>query len=232
MKSGARTPPVRRRPRTPLTRERIVAAALKLVAKEGLSRLSARHLGEALGCEAMSIYHHLPSRQHLLDAMVERVLATFEMPPPGRDPVQRLRTICHAYRKLARDHPRFFPYLAVYRLNTPTGVRFIENVLAAVEAVVPDRERAARYFRVVGYYLVGGALDETSGYAAGPSAAEPVSDAYVAEHCPRLAAAAPYFQRAQWDATFALGLEALLADMSAAARPRVPASRRALKASG
>jgi len=199
--------------RPPLTRDRIVDAALALVGKDGLAALTTRRLGEVLGCQAMSIYHHFPSKQHLLDALVDRVVEGFGMPPPGPDPLERVRRLCYAYRDLAWKHPRFFPYVAVHRLNTPAGVRFIEGVLGVVEAVVPDRERAARFFRVLGYYLVGAALDETVGYAAGPSAAEPVSDAYVAEHCPRLAAAAPYFKRAHWDATFDLGLRALLAAM-------------------
>jgi hypothetical protein len=61
---------------------------------------------------------------------------------------------------------------------------------------------------------MGAGLDETAGYAKGPSAAEPVSDDYIAEHCPRLAAAAPYFRRAEWDRTFELGVEALLAGVA------------------
>jgi AcrR family transcriptional regulator len=206
-------PGARRTARVALSRERIVDAALALVEGQGFAALSTRRLGESLGCEAMSIYHHFPSKQHLLDGMVDRVVEGFALPPPGPSPVERLRRTCLAYRDLAHRHPRFFPYVAVHRLNTPSGVRFVDGVLGVVQALVPDRELAARYFRVLGYYLVGGALDETSGYAAGPSAAEPVSDAYVAAHCPHLAAAAPWFRAAQWDATFALGLDALLAQM-------------------
>jgi len=222
-RSGARGKGVAKQ-RTALTRERIATAALEIIEGEGLAALSTRRLGDALGCEAMSIYHYFPSKQHIVDACVDHVVGTFELPPAGTDPLDRLRRTCAAYRALARKHPRFFPYIAVYRHNTPTGVRFIEGILGAVEAVVRDRERAARYFRVLGYYLVGAALDETSGYAAGPSAAEPVTDAYVAEHCPRLATAAPYFKQAHWNATFDLGLDALLARM--ANEPRLLRHRR------
>jgi hypothetical protein len=111
---------------------------------------------------------------------------------------------------MAHRFPALYPLVAVHRLNTPTGVRYIDSVLAAIRAVEPDPERAARQFRAVGSYLTGASLDETSGYAKGPSAAEPVSDAYIAEHCPSLVAAAPYFQRAHWDATFDLGLQAMM----------------------
>ena len=88
-----------------------------------------------------------------------------------------------------------------------------------MQAVVPDEEKAARHFRTLGYYLAGAAIDETSGYAKGPSAAEPVDDAYIAEHCPRLKASARYFQRAEWDRTFSVGVEAMLKGVARDASP-------------
>jgi AcrR family transcriptional regulator len=188
-----------------------VAAALALVAEAGVAGLSTRRLGERLRCEAMSIYHHFPSKQHLLDALVDEVLAGIEWPPAELPPLDRLRQAMFAYRAMAHRHAAFFPYVAVHRLNTPSGVRFIEGILALVQAVVPDAEKAARHFRVLGYYLMGAALDETAGYAQGPSAAEPVDGATVARDCPRLAASAACFQREHWERTFALGVEALLA---------------------
>lgn len=127
---------------------------------------------------------------------------------------------------MAHRHPALFPYVAVHRLNTATGVRFIEGILALVQAVVPDVDKAARHFRVLGYYLVGAALDETSGYAKGPSAAEPVDGAYIAANCPRLTASARCFQRKEWDATFALGVDAMLTAVARdAGRARRPAMR-------
>jgi AcrR family transcriptional regulator len=199
--------------RAPLTRQRIVQAALDQTAQDGLAALSTRRLGQRLGCEAMSIYHHFPSKAHLLDAMVDHALQSIEPPPADLAPVQRLRRSAYAYRAMAHRFAALFALVAVHRLNTPTGVRFIEAMLALVHAVVPDTELAARHFRTLGYYLAGAALDESSGYAKGPSAAEPVGDNYLREHCPMLVGAAPYFRRGHWDATFELGLEAMLAAM-------------------
>ena len=90
-------------------------------------------------------------------------------------------------------------------------MRVVARGLRQVQPVFGDPEKAARHFRTVGYYLTGAALDETAGYAKGPSAAEPVGNAYIARECPTLAAAARYFQRSEWDATFALGVDAMLA---------------------
>ena len=208
--------PHRRRARRvlPLPPARLVAAALALAAREGLPGLTARKLGKTLGVEAMSIYHHFPSKRHLQDALVDHAIGTIVFPPPG-PPLARLRALCVAYRAMAHRYAALYPLIGLHRLNTPAGVRFLERVLAIVHDVVPDAEQAARRFRAIGYYLMGAAFDETAGYARGPSAALPVDDAFVALHCPRLAAAAPYFTREEWDATFDAGLEAMLAGLAA-----------------
>ena len=206
----------RKKRREPLTHERIVLAALALIEERGMAGFSIRELGARLGVEPMSVYHHFPSKRHLLDALVDHAMASIEMPAPGPPPVERLRRLCYAYRAMAHRFPGLYPLLALHRLNTPVGVATIERVLELIHAIEPDPQRAARQFRAVGYFLTGAALDETAGYARGPSAADPVDDRYIGEHCPRLAAAGGYFKSSEWDATFALGLEALLAGFAAA----------------
>src|SRR5678816_3440378 len=131
---------VSRRPRhrAPLSPERIVAAALALVEADGLVAFSTRKLGECLGCEAMSIYHHFPSKQHLLDALVEHAIRSVEVPEPGPDLEARTRAALESYRAMARRWPALFPLVAVHRLNFPAGVRFIESVLRLIHAQMGD----------------------------------------------------------------------------------------------
>ncbi len=184
---------------------------MALVDREGLGGLSTRRLGDELGCEAMSIYHHFPSKAHLMDALVDLMLAEARVPLSNEAGwLERLRQAAHGFRAMALQHPKFFPFFAVHRLNTPSGVAFIDGVIGILrEAGFSDRD-AARYFREIGYYLTGAALDETAGYAKGPSAAEPVSNETIAQNFRHLAAAAPYFQPAHFQATFETGLEMLL----------------------
>jgi AcrR family transcriptional regulator len=194
-----------------LTRELIVQAALELVEDESLRGFSTRKLGERLGCEAMSIYHHFPSKQHLLDALVEHALSTVEVPEPGPDIEARMHRMVYSYRAMARRWPALYQLIALHRLNMPAGVRFIESVLRLISEVSGgDAQLLALQFRAVGYYLTGAALEETAGYARGPSAAEPVEDAFIARECPLLMSVAPYFQQQHWDATFEYGLEAMV----------------------
>lgn len=193
-----------------LSRDGIAAAALGLVDRDGLDALSYRRLAEALGCEAMSLYHYFPSKAHLIDAVVDRVFGALEIPPPGSDWMERVRRAAWNYRAMALGHPKLYPLLAVHRLNTAAGVRKLDAIAGLFREGGLDDATAARLFRAVGYYLTGAALDETAGYAKGPSAAEPVSDAEVARDCPNLAAVGPYFKPQHFEQTFAAGLELLL----------------------
>ncbi len=61
--------------REPLTREKIVEKAVEILDAEGIEGLSMRRLGEALGVEAMALYHHFPNKDAILDAVVALIIA-------------------------------------------------------------------------------------------------------------------------------------------------------------
>lgn len=203
----------------PLSRERIAAKAMALVDRDGLEGLSTRRLGEELGCEAMSIYHHFPGKAHLMDALVDLMLADGRVDLlPEWGWLERLRRSAHGFRDMALKHPKFFPYFAVHRLNTLSGVAYLDRIIGILrQAGFSDRD-AATHFRTLGYYLTGAALDEVAGYAKGPSAAEPVPNETVAANFKDLAAAAPFFQPASFRSTFETGLEMLLSEIERAHR--------------
>ena len=60
--------------RAPVTRERILRAALDIVDREGLSAITMQRVGEEVGVEAMSLYNHVPSKAAILDGLFEVVL--------------------------------------------------------------------------------------------------------------------------------------------------------------
>jgi len=57
-----------------LDRRRVLGAALELIEEEGLRALTMRRLGARLGVEGMTVYHYVPSREALLDGIVEMVI--------------------------------------------------------------------------------------------------------------------------------------------------------------
>ncbi len=72
-------------PRTRLSRERVLRAAVAFADENGIGSLSMRKLGEALGVEAMSLYNHVASKDELLDGMVDLVFSEIGLAPAGAD---------------------------------------------------------------------------------------------------------------------------------------------------
>lgn len=60
--------------REPLTREKIVETALEILDADGVEGLSMRRLGDALGVEAMALYHHFPNKDAILDGVLARIM--------------------------------------------------------------------------------------------------------------------------------------------------------------
>ncbi|MER9541752.1 TetR/AcrR family transcriptional regulator [Mesorhizobium sp. M0437] len=206
----------KKRPRGRLSREMIEDAALKVIESEGLAGFSMRKLAAELGCEAMSIYHHFPSVAHLFEALVDRLIGSLEMPDADLPWRQRLRIAVQDFRRVAREHPAFATFLVTYRMNSPTCLTWLNGILGLFEAGGFGPQLGARLFRTTGYYLMGAILDETAGYAKGPSAVTIVSDEQLAQDFPKVAAAGRYFGTAEFDRTFDLGLDMLLDEMERA----------------
>jgi AcrR family transcriptional regulator len=196
--------------RRPLTRERIEIAALELIESGGLQSFSTRKLAEALGCEAMSIYHHFPSKAHLMDAVLDRALLEVEIPPHDLPPIERIRRMAWGIRSLALARPEFFQFMALHRMNTPGGLASLEAIIGAFRDAGFNAEQTARLFRAYSYYVIGAGLDEAAGYSKGPSAAVPVPDNDFKRDFPTVAAAGPFFRPEERAKTFEVGLEMML----------------------
>lgn len=68
------TPHPSREGREPLTREKIVGKAIEILDADGVEGISMRRLGDALGVEAMALYHHFPNKDSILDGVVARIV--------------------------------------------------------------------------------------------------------------------------------------------------------------
>lgn len=196
--------------RTALTRERIEIEALALIDAQGIEAFSTRKLGERLGCEAMSIYHHFSSKAHILDALVDRVLGGMPIPDKTQRPAARLRQFADGWRRISLQHPRFYLWLSLHQWNSATGVRFMNEMLACFTDAGLSAEMSVRGFRMLGYYVQGATLDESSGYAQGHSSLSPMPQETLERDYPQVANARRYSAPEHFDRTFDLGWNALV----------------------
>jgi AcrR family transcriptional regulator len=79
--------------RTPLSRERVLRAAIELADANGIKSLTMRRLARELGVEAMTLYYYLANKDELLNGIVDIVVSEIELPPPDTDWKQALRQI-------------------------------------------------------------------------------------------------------------------------------------------
>lgn len=88
-----------------LTREAITATAMSIADSDGLSAVSMRAVARRLGVEAMSLYHHVPNKEGILDAMVDAVFVEFHAPEPGADWAHEMRRRSLSAREAIKRHP-------------------------------------------------------------------------------------------------------------------------------
>ncbi|HET9672940.1 MAG TPA: TetR family transcriptional regulator, partial [Actinomycetota bacterium] len=112
------------RTREPLTRKRVIDAALGVMDAEGLEAVTMRRVAREVGVEAMSLYHHVEDKDDLLDGICERVMAEFRFPEPSDDWAESCRRGARAWRSLLRRHPNVMTLFAQQR----GPVRSIESL--------------------------------------------------------------------------------------------------------
>lgn len=127
--------------RPPLTRERVLLAARALADEDGLDALTMRRLADELGVEAMSIYHHLPNKDAILDGLIELVFTEIEHEVDGFDADgaaeawrAALRARILGARRVLLRH-RWVPVLMETRgVLGPTMARYVDGVVAIMRA--------------------------------------------------------------------------------------------------
>ncbi|MEZ4597929.1 MAG: helix-turn-helix domain-containing protein [Chloroflexota bacterium] len=147
-----------------------MASALGLADEDGPTALTMRRLATRLGVEAASLYHHLPSKGALLQAMVDTVAARVVVADAADRPwPDQLRVIGTNLRGTLREHPGVVPIVATHPVSRDVGMRLLGPVVAAMSADV-DVAEAARAVQSVAVFVIGHVLAEVGGPAEGEDA--------------------------------------------------------------
>ena len=114
-----------------LSRSQIVAAAIGLIDREGLDAFSMRRLGADLGVDPMAVYHHVPNKAALFDAIVDEVWARTspEPPRPGEGWREIAASSFVALRRVLLAHPRLVAIMGSRPIVTPHMLALTERSL-------------------------------------------------------------------------------------------------------
>jgi AcrR family transcriptional regulator len=150
-----------RRRRAPLTRERVLRAALAIADKGGLEALSMRNVGRRLGVEAMSLYNHVANKEDLVDGLIDIVFGEIDVPVPGEmEWTTAMRRRAISVREALSRHPWAIG-LMEGRLNPGAAtLRNHDAVMGCLrEGGFPFRA-AVHAYSVMDAYIYGFALQE------------------------------------------------------------------------
>jgi len=142
-----------RRPQ--LTRERVVAEALAVIAEQGIQALTMRSLAARLGVVPGALYHHVRNKQQLQDLLLDNVLAEVDVHlEPSLAWPEQLKVLAHRLREVLEQHPGVAGILKTRDPLGPHSLALAEALLGPLQtAGFADREAGLAFFLLVDYTI-------------------------------------------------------------------------------
>lgn len=202
-----------------LSRERVVAAALAIVDREGLKGLTMRALGRELGVDPMAIYHWVPRKERLLDLIVEAVFREIPLDAemPAGDWQAQFGFAAGVFRDTLRRHPNALPVLATRPGMSPASMAPAEFATGILRGAGFSAQDAMYGVAAMSNLVIGLVLAEV-GQAPGADADVSQEErmelfrSMSPEEFPHILEALGVAEF-DWDRQFAFGMNALLRGM-------------------
>lgn len=156
----ARQTDVSGKPRTPLSRERVLRAAIALADASGIESLTMRQLGQELGVEAMSLYNHVANKDDILDGIVDVVFSEIALPSDTEDWKTAMRKRAISAHEALLRHPWATRLMQSRTKPGPATLRHHDSVLGSLRKADFTLVTAAHAFSVIDGYVYGFALQQ------------------------------------------------------------------------
>jgi AcrR family transcriptional regulator len=214
--------------RAPLSRDRILRAAIKLADRQGLDALSMRTLATSLKVGAMSLYNHVANKDELLDGMVDVVIGEITWPTHDADWKGALRARATSALAVMTAHP-WAPMLVASRISVgPNRLGYIDATLATLREAGFSWLEADRAWNAMDNYIFGFALQQQH-FPVDPDEYAAAAAAYLpmlpASRYPYMHALSVQVADGSHDGTpdFAFGLDLILDGLERRRHSRPPA---------
>ena len=166
--------------RVPLSRERVLRAAVALADEDGIDSLTMRELGLRLGVEAMSLYNHVANKDDILDGMVDLVVSEIDLPSDdgrlagGHAPEGDLRP-----GRSSPVTPGRARLIDSRESSGPARLRYFDWVVGTLRRAGFSLEMAARAFSLLDSYIYGFGRQQFNMSAGGDIAPEEMAEAFL-----------------------------------------------------
>ncbi|HEX2372461.1 MAG TPA: TetR/AcrR family transcriptional regulator C-terminal domain-containing protein [Actinomycetota bacterium] len=122
------------RPRAPLSRERVLRAAVALADEGGVESLSMRRIAQELGVVPMALYKHVANKDEMLDGMVDVVVGEIDPPLPGTDWKTAIRLRVLSARRALLRHPWASRVIESRTTPTPVALEYMDSMIGMFRA--------------------------------------------------------------------------------------------------
>ena len=146
--------------RQPLSRERVLRAAMDFADEQGLEALSMRKLGKRLGVEAMSLYKHVANKEDLLDGIAEMVADEIHLPDPNTEWKVAMRERGISAREVFTRHPWAVGLMEARANPGPASMLYYDTVIGSLRRGGFSIRLATRAFSLMDAYVFGYAAQE------------------------------------------------------------------------
>lgn len=149
-------------PKIPITRARVLDAALRLVNERGAAGLTMRALATELDIEAPSLYKHIANKDEILDGLCELVYGQVTVDELGDDWQSRLKAYAHAFRDALLANRNVASILAIRPVATVNSMVLVEASLGEFTRAGVDVETGRRLLNIIVGLVIGHVLSEVA----------------------------------------------------------------------
>ena len=165
--------------RPPVSRERVLAAAMAIADERGVSAVTMREVASRLGVEAMSLYNHVANKDDILDGLVDLVIEQVDLPSGGDDWREAMRRRALSARQVFGRHP-WAPLLLDSRQSSgPARLRYYDWVLGTLMSAGFLLDDAAHAFSLLDSYIYGFGIQQSNMMAGGEASPEEMAAAIL-----------------------------------------------------
>lgn len=148
--------------RRPLTAERVIDGAVALVDEIGIDAFTIRRLADAIDVKPMTIYHHLPNKEAIIDGMVDRVFGEIDLPPTDLGWRAAIQVRSRSMRRVLASHPWASPLMETRTSPGVATLRHHDAVLGCFRSAGFSIELTGHAYAVIDAFLYGFALQEAT----------------------------------------------------------------------
>ncbi len=141
--------------RVPLSRDRVLRAAVELADEGGLESLSMRRLAQQLGVEAMSLYHHVRNKRDLLSGMLEMVYSEILPPSTEGDWQSAIRRSAISFHGVLLRHRWACSLLMSSQDASPSRLRYMDSILGRLRGAGFSADLTHHAYHALDSHIVG-----------------------------------------------------------------------------